>query len=214
MIAAAFTPHDDLAEWLLPHATKGDDGSHDVAHILRVFKNAMRIRAVEGGDGPVLAAAVLLHDCVSVEKNSPHRTQASRLAAEKAKRIMAEREDWSPPRIDAAAHAILTHSFSANIAPESLEARILQDADRLDAIGAVGAARCFYIAGRLGSALYDAADPQAKARPLDDKRFAIDHFQTKLFKLADGFKTETGQALARARHVRLQALLSDFLDEI
>ncbi|MBB4007398.1 HD domain-containing protein [Allorhizobium taibaishanense] len=214
MIAAAFTPYDDLAEWLLPHATEGDDGSHDVAHILRVFKNAMRIHAVEGGDGPVLAAAVLLHDCVSVEKNSPHRTQASRLAAEKAESILAEREEWSKPRIEAVAHAILTHSFSANIAPESLEAKILQDADRLDAIGAVGAARCFYIAGRLGSALYDPADPEAKDRPLDDKRFAIDHFQTKLFKLADGFQTETGQALARARHVRLQTLLSNFLDEI
>jgi len=78
----------------------------------------------------------------------------------------------------------------------------------------VGAARCFYIAGRMGSALYDPADPLAKDRPLDDRAFAIDHFETKLFKLVDGFRTETGRELAKARHERLQQVLDLFLDEI
>jgi uncharacterized protein len=213
MLSAAFTPCQSLAEWLLPHATSGDDGSHDAAHILRVFKNAMRIYAQEGGDLDVLACAVLLHDCVSVEKNSPHRKEASRLAAQKAETILTE-AGWPGTKIEGVSHAILTHSFSANIAPETIEAKILQDADRLDAIGMVGAARCFYIGGRMGSSLYDAADPTAQNRPLDDKRFAIDHFETKLFSLADGFKTEAGQALARERHRRLQDFLTQFLDEI
>ncbi len=212
-IAAAFTPFETLAAQLIPHATEGDDGSHDIAHILRVFKNAMRIHTTEGGDGEVLAAAVLLHDCVSVEKNSPLRNQASRLAAEKASGILAGL-GWSDEKIAAVAHAITTHSFSANIAPETLEAKILQDADRLDAIGMVGAARCFYIAGRMGSGLYDPADPLAKDRPLDDKAFAIDHFPIKLFKLADGFQTATGRALATERHERLKTVLDLFLDEI
>lgn len=213
MLSAAFAPHQTLAEWLLPHATSGDDGSHDIAHLLRVFKNAMRIHAVEGGDIEVLTAAVLLHDCVSVEKDSPLRNQASHLAAEKAATLLGE-GGWSDPKIQAVGHAILTHSFSANIAPETLEAKILQDADRLDAIGMVGAARCFYIGGRMGSSLYDPVDPQGEHRPLDDKRFAIDHFETKLFKLAEGFKTPTGQALAHERHQRLQHFLTQFLDEI
>jgi len=91
---------------------------------------------------------------------------------------------------------------------------MLQDADRLDAIGMVGAARCFYIAGRLGSSLYDPFDALATERPLDDKRFAIDHFETKLFKLADGFQTETGRKLAEARHDRLKTVLAMFIDEI
>ncbi len=173
----------------------------------------MRIHAGEGGDGTVLAASVLLHDCVAVEKNSPLRAQASRLAAEKASGILAGL-GWRQADIDAAAHAITTHSFSANIEPQTLEAKILQDADRLDAIGMVGAARCFYIAGRMGSALYDPADPLAKDRPLDDRAFAIDHFETKLFKLADGFRTETGRELAKARHERLKQELGLFLDEI
>ena len=212
-LAAGFAPYEALAETLIPFATEGDDGSHDIAHILRVFRNAMRIHAQEGGDGTVLAAAVLLHDCVAVEKNSPLRTQASRLAAEKASKILAEL-GWARPAIGAVAHAVTAHSFSANIPPETLEAKILQDADRLDAIGMVGAARCFYIAGRMGSGLYDPIDPLAKNRPLDDKTFAIDHFETKLFKLAEGFQTAAGRALARERHERLKQVLDLFIDEI
>ena len=212
-ISTAFKSHEALAETLIPHATEGDDGSHDIAHILRVFKNAMRIHAAEGGNGRVLAAAVLLHDCVSVEKNSPLRSQASRLAAEKASGILAG-IGWEKAEIEAVAHAITTHSFSANIPPETLEAKILQDADRLDAIGMVGAARCFYIAGRMSSGLYDPADPLARERPLDDKAFAIDHFEVKLFKLADGFQTAAGRVLAAERHERLKAIRDLFLDEI
>jgi len=213
MHAGSFAPYEALAEKLIPHAAEGDDGSHDLAHIHRVFRNAMRIHAQEGGNGTVLAASVLLHDCVAVEKNSPLRAQASRLAAEKARGILADL-GWATADIEAVAHAILTHSFSANLTPETLEAKILQDADRLDAIGMVGAARCFYIAGRLGSALYDPEDPLAKNRPLDDRRFAIDHFENKLFKLADGFQTKAGRQLARERHERLQQVLDMFLDEI
>ncbi len=212
-LAAAFAPHEELARQLILHATDSDDGSHDIAHILRVFRNALRIHAREGGDGDVLAAAVLLHDCVSVEKNSPLRAQASRLAAKKASGILAGM-GWEKAKVEAVAHAITTHSFSANIPPETLEAKILQDADRLDAIGMVGAARCFYIAGRMASGLYDPVDPLAKQRPLDDKSFAIDHFEVKLFKLADGFQTETGRALAGERHERLKQIRDMFLDEI
>ncbi|WP_412064763.1 HD domain-containing protein [Rhizobium sp. SYY.PMSO] len=212
-MARAFAPFEALAADLIPHAADGDDGSHDIAHILRVFRNAMAIQAEEGGNARILAAAVLLHDCVAVEKNSPHRAQASRLAAEKAAGILRQL-GWAQEDIASAAHAITTHSFSANLPPETLEAKILQDADRLDAIGMVGAARCFYIAGRLGSGLYDPFDPLAAERPLDDKRFAIDHFETKLFKLADGFQTGTGRKFAEARHDRLKSVLAMFIDEI
>lgn len=213
LTALAFAPHQAIAEQLLHHLDAGTDGSHDLAHIQRVFRNAFRIQAEEGGNTEVLAAAVLMHDCVSVEKNSPLRTQASRLAAEKASDILRDL-GWNDADIEAVAHAILTHSFSAGHQPQTLEAKILQDADRLDAIGAIGAARCFYVAGRMGSSLYDPADPRADNRPLDDKTFAIDHFEAKLFKLADGFQTDTGQRLARERHDRLAQFLQHFLDEL
>lgn len=208
-----FAPFEALAETLLPHFDAAGDGSHDMAHIARVFRNAMRIHAIEGGDARRLAAAVLLHDCVSVEKNSPLRAEASRLAAEKAVQVLRSL-DWTETECAAVYHAVHAHSFSAGIIPQTLEAKILQDADRLDAIGAVGAARCFYTAGRMGSALYDPADPLAKARPLDDRGFAIDHFPAKLFKLADGFQTAAGQAMARERHQRLVTIYEQFLDEI
>lgn len=211
--AAAFAPHETLAAALLPHAFDTSDGSHDAAHLMRVWKNAAAIQSEEGGDARILAAAVLLHDCVAVEKNSPHRSAASRLAAEKASGLLAE-AGWSGEDIEAVAHAIHAHSFSANIAPETLEAKILQDADRLDAIGMVGAARCFYIAGRMGSALYDPLDPQAQNRPLDDKAFAIDHFETKLFRLADGFQTGAGRRMAGKRQAKLAQVLAMFLEEI
>lgn len=213
LTAADFAPHEALAANLLDHATEGDDGSHDLAHIHRVFKNALKIQAGEGGDPQILAAAVLLHDCVAVEKSSPLRSQASRLAAEKASGIL-EGLGWPEKTIAAVAHAILTHSFSANIPPETLEAKMLQDADRLDAIGMVGVARCFYIAGRMGSGLYHPADPGAEHRPLDDRSYAIDHFPAKLLKLSDGFQTETGAKLAKERHERLSLFLSLFRDEI
>lgn len=212
-LAAAFKPHESLAAQLIPFACESDDGSHDLAHILRVFRNAMRIHGAEGGDGEVLAASVLLHDCVSVEKNSPLRSQASRLAAEKASEILAD-IGWEVGRIAAVAHAVTAHSFSAGIAPETLEAKIVQDADRLDAIGAIGVARCFYIGGRMNSGLHDVADPRGSDRPLDDKRFAIDHFPIKLFKLAEGFQTAAGKRMAAERHARLQSFYDDFLEEI
>ena len=211
--AKAFAPFEKLAAALVPHSSEGDDGSHDVAHVLRVFKNAMRIQAVEGGDARILAAAVLLHDCVAVEKNSPMRSKASALAAEKASAVLADL-GWASDDITAVAHAIVAHSFSANVTPETLEARILQDADRLDAIGMVGAGRCFYIGGRMSSALYDPFDPAGSNRELDDKRYVIDHFQTKLFKLADGFRTKAGRALAATRDQRLRDFLAAFMDEI
>lgn len=205
-----------LADQLLAATgTEGDDGSHDLSHVLRVWRNATCIAAQEPDcDRAVLVAAVLLHDCVAVEKNSPLRAQASGMAAARARSILAG-VNWVPAMIEQAAHAIEAHSFSAGIPPRTLEARIVQDADRLDAIGAIGIARCFYVAGRMGSGLYDPSDPPAANRALDDRSFALDHFGAKLFKVAGNFQTETGQALAHSRtrtmHDFVQALLAEIV---
>jgi uncharacterized protein len=214
-IAAIFGDHAALAERLLAAiGTDGDDGSHDRSHLLRVWRNAVCIADQEAAcDRAVLTAAVILHDCVAVEKNSPQRSQASRLAADRARLILAE-IGWDAAAIDAAAHAIEAHSFSAGIAPRTLEARIVQDADRLDAIGAIGIARCFYVAGRMGSRLYDPADPSAANRDLDDATFALDHFGAKLFKVAENFQTKAGQALAEDRARTMHGFVRGLLGEI
>lgn len=214
MPTPAFAPFAELARTLIATAVgHSTDGSHDDSHLQRVWKNAVAIQAEEGGDAEVLLAATILHDCVQVEKNSPLRAQASRLSAEKAAGILAAL-DWPRAKIDAVAHAVEAHSFSAGVTPLTIEAKTLQDADRLDAVGMIGVARCFYVAGRMGSSLYDAADPHADARPYDDKRFALDHFHTKLLGLTSGFQTATGARLAQIRHARLQRFLDEFSDEI
>lgn len=209
-----FSPHHAIAADLIPHAIDvTDDASHDISHLLRVWRNVQQISAAEGGNDRILVAATLLHDCVDVPKDSHLRASASRLAADKARGVLLGL-DWSEGDVDAVCHAILAHSFSADVAPIDLEARILQDADRLDAIGHIGIARCFYVSGRLGRALYDAEDPEAKGRELDDLTYAIDHFQTKLLRLKDSFQTETGNRLAEERHRVVQQFLEGLLKEV
>ena len=216
--AAHFGKQAKLAAQLLPAlGAEGDDGSHDRSHLLRVWANASAIADQEPEcELDLLTAAVILHDCVAVEKNSPQRSQASRLSSVRAKAILADLA-WAPTQIARVAHAIEAHSFSAAIPPETIEARIVQDADRLDAIGAIGIARCFYVAGRMGSSLYHEDDPMATDRALDDRRFALDHFDAKLFKIAGNFQTRTGQALAdkrmRTMHDFVQTLLAEIAEE-
>ncbi|OMQ27353.1 HD domain-containing protein [Serratia oryzae] len=208
-----FQPYQELAHALLPLTLDSDDGAHDIAHLHRVWKNVRQISRDEGGDLRILCAAVLLHDCVAVEKNSPQRPLASRLAAEKAATILAAL-GWAATDIEKTAHAIEAHSFSAAILPQTLEAKILQDADRLDALGMIGVARCFYIGGRLHRALYDAADPLAQRREYDDRCFTLDHFETKLFKLQEGFQTSTGRRMAAQRTARMRRFLSELQEEV
>lgn len=207
-----FAPFSDLAAALLP-ASPATDGAHDAGHLARVWRNARAIQLEQGGDLEILAAAVLLHDCVTVPKDSPLRSQASRLAATEATSQL-KQLNWSDERIAWVASAIKSHSYSAGIAPATLEACILQDADRLDAIGFTGIARCFYTAGRMGSSLYEASDPRAKHRTLNDAAFALDHFPAKLLCLADGFKTATGRLLAARRHEAVRSFYDGMLDEV
>ena len=207
------SPFQQLFQQLSHALDASDDGSHDLSHLNRVWRTARLIAAEEGGDLRLLAAAVILHDCVTVEKDSPLRKQASRLAAEKAEKLLEDLQ-WNSLEIETVSDAIRTHSYSAGLAPSSLEGRILQDADRLDAIGAVGIARCFYTAGRMGSMLYDALDPQGKERDLHDRRYALDHFPKKLLQLATGFQTATGSRMAQERHSRLQAFYDAFSGEV
>jgi uncharacterized protein len=207
-----FAPFSALASNLLAESS-GTDGAHDLSHLTRVWRNVKEIQRAEGGDLEILAAAVLLHDCVQVPKDSPLRSQASRLAAvEATARLTAL--GWSEKRTNWAASAIESHSYSAAIAPATLEACILQDADRLDAIGFTGIARCFYTAGRMGSSLYESSDPRGARRALNDAAFALDHFPAKLLTLAEGFKTATGRLIAAQRHEAIRNFYAGMLQEV
>ena len=107
-------------------------------------------------------------------------------------------------------HAIAAHSFSAKIAPQTIEARVVQDADRLDAVGAIGIARCLMLGGQMGRTLYDVDDPFAERRTPDDRVSSIDHFYTKLLTLAATMQTTSGRSEAERR----TSFMRDYLDQL
>ncbi len=186
-----------------------DDAAHDLGHIRRVVHNAVKFARMEGAALAVVFPAAWLHDCVIVAKDSPLRSQASRLAAETAVAFL-RAQAYPEQYLDAIAHAIAAHSFSAQIRPRTIEAQVVQDADRLDAIGAVGIARAFMVGGKLGRPLYDEADPFCQTREPDDFVATVDHFYTKLFKLEATMQTEAGK---REAHVRTQ-FMRNFLAQL
>ncbi|HRK43922.1 MAG TPA: HD domain-containing protein [Gemmobacter sp.] len=190
------------------------DAAHDLAHLRRVWGNCQKIARAEGGaDMVVLMAGAYLHDLVNLPKDAPNRRDASRLSAEAAVAWL-RGTDFPAAKLEAVAHAIAAHSFSAGIAPETHEARILQDADRLEALGAIGLARLFAVAGQMGAQLYDPADPLAQRRALDDKAFALDHLEVKLFPLVETMQTATGRDMAEERADWVAAFRSRLLREI
>ena len=211
-------PSPELDVWrerlsALAAANAGDDGAHDASHLERVWRSAQALLGHHPEADPlVVMAACYLHDLVNLPKNDPARAQASTRAAALA-RTELERLGFPGDRLDGVAHAIEAHSFSAGIAPRSIEAKIVQDADRLDALGAVGLARMFYIAGRMGRPLAHPTDPLAATRALDDGAWTLDHIVLKLARLPGMMQLEAGRALAEARLARLLAFREEFAAE-
>ncbi|ATQ77604.1 hydrolase [Massilia violaceinigra] len=209
---------DELTLWqprlqALAGAACGDDGAHDINHLHRVWRNAQALLASHPeADALAVMAACYLHDLVNLPKNHPERSMASRRSAELARRELAAL-DFPAAKLDAVAHAIETHSFSAALPPHSIEAKLVQDADRLDALGAVGLARLFYIAGQMGSALAHPSDPLPGTRELDDRAYALDHIEVKLAKLPAMMQTAAGRALGEARMAQLTTFRAAFAQE-
>lgn len=201
-------------ETILSQHDDGSDASHGIQHARRVQRNAAEIADREGsGDMKLLTAGAFLHDLVSPPKNSPQRKEASRLSADAAGPLLGEL-GFNETEVAAVQHMILAHSFSANIPPETLEAKILQDADRLEAVGALGIARTFYVAGKMSSELFHGKDPFAEKRELEDSRFAVDHFKTKLLGLADTMQTAAGRNIATEHRTFMLRFLDQLASEI
>jgi len=190
------------------------DAAHDLGHIDRVWANCQQIMAdAPGLDATALQMAVIFHDAVNLPKNAPNRDQAARLSAIAAADWL-RAQGWPEARIAVVTHAIEAHSFSAGVEPRSPEARVLQDADRLEALGAIGLARLFAVAGSLGGALFHPDDPLARHRPLNDRAYALDHLEVKLFRIAQTMQTATGRAMAEERAEWMASFRSRLLREI
>lgn len=196
---------DEKARELYPSS----DPSHDILHIRRVVRTALKLAAEEGADVNVVLPAAYFHDFVNVPKDDPRRKQASTLSAAAAAAYLAA-AGYPAHYLDAIRHAIAAHSFSAGIRPETIEAKVVQDADRLDALGAIGIARCFTTSGLLGRPYYHGDDLFAEKRVPDDKEFAIDHFFVKLFKLTDMLQTSS----ARAEGTRRVMFMREYLKQL
>lgn len=156
------------------------DPAHDWPHIGRVVATARLLAEGQNVNLPCTLAAVYCHDLVNLPKDHPDRKKASTLAAEAAKPLLTE-AGFSPEEIKLIQSAVIEHSFSKGLKPSSLEASIVQDADRLDALGAIGVLRCAAVNTQMKKSFYEPFDPLASERALDDGNYMLDHYFVKLF---------------------------------
>lgn len=191
-------------------ASSADPG-HDVAHAHRVARWMVRLDPTV--DRRAALAAALLHDAVNLPKNHPERATASARSAALARSLLAN-NGFGEEEVEEITWAIEDHSFSRGVVPRNALGCALQDADRLEALGAIGLMRTFATGALMGASFFDAMDPWARARPHDDLRFTIDHFATKLLGLPETLTTDAGRAEARRRVEIMRAFLDALGEEI
>jgi uncharacterized protein len=191
----------------------GGDPGHGVVHLRRVVATAVALAQAERACLDVVLPAAWLHDCVHVAKDSPDRRRASGMAAEHAADFL-QQAGYPVDCLPAIRHAIEAHSFSAGVEPQTIEAKVVQDADRLDALGAIGIARCIAVGVALGRPLYDPDDPFCEQRAPDEGGASVDHLYSKLLKLAGTMQTEAGRREAERRTVFLRAFIGQLRSEI
>ena len=190
--------------------------AHDFQHILRVYKNAEMIsKQEESVDLDIVLAAALLHDLVVYPKGSSKTINSADDSAEIAKKILLEYKNYPREKIEKVADAIRTHSYSKRSVPSTLEGKILQDADRLDAIGAIGIARTFSVGGSENRSLYNPTDAFCETeRQLDDTQWTLDHIKKKLMILKNSMHTKTAKKIAEERTEFMELFLNQLRSEI
>ncbi|MGQ4834545.1 MAG: HD domain-containing protein [Candidatus Asgardarchaeia archaeon] len=187
--------------WQFSKSVMSDSFHHGWPHIIRVLQIAKKIQRNEGGDSDVIEIAVLLHDIgrnIERSLNEHHAILSAKISEHLLKNL-----GVCKSHRDQILHIILSHSFSSGIKPETIEAKIVSDADKIDALGAIGVIRAFLFG-------------ETSRRSIND---TLNHFMEKLFKLPDLMYTETGKTIARER-LRIMTLfyesinkeLSPFLD--
>lgn len=175
-----------------------NEGAHDFDHVLRVLSLAERIGAAEGADMEVVRAATLLHDIYRFQEMQGGGCHAQ-FGAERVREILSGQPS---KKVEAVAHAVEAHRFRGGVKPQTLEAQVLYDADKLDSIGAIGVARAYMMAGRLGQRLWREVpeDASAEKNPLTADHSPPIEFEVKLKRVKEGLYTETAKAIAEERH--------------
>ena len=191
-----------------------NDLAHGWEHVYRVYHLALHLAEQEHADGFIVGMAALLHD-VGRTTPGPARSHTKRSAALATKLLAAY--DLSHETRHAILHAILAHSYRHGVEPETLEARVLYDADRLDSLGASGVMRWAMTTkhGRWPETrIYHPEDPFALWRDPDGQRYLLDRFFTKLLKLQEAMTTATGRAMAERRIAFLRLYLQELQQEL
>lgn len=184
---------------------------HDFDHVLRVLTLAERIGRAEGADLDVVRTAVLLHDIERARGDATGGDHAQ-MAAGRARTLLA---GAAPAFVDAVAHAIHAHRFRNEVTPQSLEAMVVFDADKLDAIGAVGIARAYAFGGLHGQRLWaDDVPPDYDGRTLTGEHTPRHEWLYKLSKLKARLYTRTGRAIAEERHRFMEAFFGRMAEEV
>ncbi len=192
------------------------DLAHGWEHIYRVYRLALYIAEREHADAIIVGLAALMHDLGRTAQHNGTGGHHADLSVVLAEEIM-HRYHIPADYQKAVSHAIITHSFSRGVPPETLEAKVVRDADRLDGLGAIGVMRWAMTGAQQnvpGSQSYHPDDPFGEAHELDDHLYRLDHFYTKLLKLGDTMATETGHVLAQRRIAFLQSYLNEFRSEL
>ncbi len=201
-----------LETWVKQKLTSVDAG-HDWWHAVRVRNSALKIAEKEGGNRLIIETASLVHDLVDDKFFNPDK--AEKEIAEKLNSLSFKQDD-----INHILQIITSMSFSKELdgnSFDSLEFRIVQDADRLDAIGAIGIARTFSYGGHKGREFYNPEIPFKEVSSKQEYRTGatptINHFYEKLLKLKGLMKTATGKAMADERHLFMERYLEQFFKE-
>jgi len=189
------------------HAARG---SHDWDHTERVYNLSLQIAPPEGADLEVVLPAALLHD-IGREQESRSRGAVchATLGAEEAATVL-RRFGYEEAQVQAIAHCVAAHRYRGQVQPQTVEARVIYDADKLDAVGAVGIGRAFLFAGEIGARLHDPAVDPEKTRSYTREDTAYREFLVKLRFIRNRMLTTTGRRLAEGRH----AFMTEFFDRL
>lgn len=190
------------------------DASHDFEHALRVLTNAENIAKGEGGDLDVIVPAALFHDLVVYQKNHPEKHKSQEESAEEAEKILSSLDGFPKQKIGEVKNCILECSFSKGIQPKTLESKIIQDADGLEATGAISIMRTFSSTGQMKRAFYNSNDPFCENRAVDALTFGLDLFFERLLMVTDRMHTKTARKIAERRTEFLRVFLEELKIEL
>lgn len=197
---------------------KKDSSGHDISHLLRTMNTALYLHEKEGGDRIIIGIAAFLHDVHRIMQNESGKFVSPKDSIEKVKGILSH-IDLTEQQINKICYAIEYHeeyNWNGNNV-DDINTLILQDADNLDAIGAIGIGRTFFYGGSHNVIMYDDKIPLNKDNDYyelnGDDPSTIHHFYHKLFKLGDNMNTKTARELADRRTEFMKTFVKEFLDE-